>query len=185
MLSASQFQSAHSAGSAHGSTAVCALQVLLVTSPRSSARSQAQTVENSGGSTASFVGLLSASASPCCANPCKALCSSDTRPKEEIWGVLFSVVPEALMNTRSTKGKNKITASTREQMLFAVMLGHLNTKFPGIAFWSRCFQVDDFTISILEKIKRNCTVSICNPPDVVSSYTLIIDFCGNIVEKLS
>lgn len=53
----------------------------------------------------------------------------------------------------------------------ALMLRHLNLKFLWHSCLSRCFQVDGVTISVLDKMKRNCTVSICNPPDVVSSDT--------------
>lgn len=83
MLSTLQFQSAHSAGSTYRSTAVCALQVLLVYPSLLTHQPVYTWRWNSSGFTASFVGLLSACASLCCANPCKALCYSGTQPKKE------------------------------------------------------------------------------------------------------
>lgn len=43
------------------------------------------------GFTGSFVGLLSASASLCCANPCKALCFSDAQPREEMFKLQWTL----------------------------------------------------------------------------------------------
>lgn len=84
---------------------------------------------NSGGFTASFVGLLSASANVCCANPCKALCFSGVQP-EEARGVLFSV---ALMNTWNSKNHVFCKHKSRCRLSFsflsaAVMLRHLNSS---------------------------------------------------------
>lgn len=101
-MSTLQFQSAHSAGSTHWPTAVCALQVLLVTVPLVSNWVYVIWRWNCAGFTASFVGLLSASASLCCANPCKALCFSDMQPKVEICGFCVLLF-QALMNTWKTK----------------------------------------------------------------------------------
>lgn len=116
MLSTLQFQSAHSAGSTHWSTAVCALQVLLVTFPHSSAclhtHTHTQRWKNSCGFTASFVGLLSASASLCCANPCKALCFSDTQPNGG--DMSFCVVLLQALNPRSTKKKKSDSLQAQE-----------------------------------------------------------------------
>lgn len=115
------------------------------------------------GFTASFVGLLSALASLCCANPCKALRVSPSQPKGEI-RVVFSVVPS--FDEHLKRLKSDSPRALRESSLSGWVKAPCHS--------SRCFQVDDFTISILDWMKRNCTVSICNPPDVVSSYSRLI-----------
>lgn len=90
-------------------------------------------------------------------------------------GFCFSVVPKLWW----TRGALKIH---REHKRADVVCSHVMASQHQVSWHcclSLCFQVDDFTISILKKMKRNCTVSICNPLDVVSSYTLITHFCGN------
>lgn len=149
-----QSQSAHSAGSTRWSTAVCALQVLLVTVPVASARVHGIWRGNSAGFTASFVGLLSASASLCCANPCKALCFSDTQPKVEIWCFFVFCCSKLWWTLESLK--ISFTAGTREQMLLFVptlcshvrLYRHPNVNFICHCCLSRCFRVDDSAISI-------------------------------------
>lgn len=115
---------------------------------------------NSCGFTASFVGLLSASASLCCANPCKALCFSDVQPKEEVQVFVFCC-SNLLMNTWKSKNhihrrhkRAAVTFSPLSCCRHVRLCRHLNIKVVWHCCLSRCFQVDDFTISILDKIRE-------------------------------
>lgn len=102
VLSALQFQSAHSAGSTHRSTAVCALQVLLVTFPHSSACSHAWRWETLVA--LRRVLLVCSQLLPVLAVQIHAKLSvPQTRGQKRRCGFLFFCCSKALMNTRSTK----------------------------------------------------------------------------------
>lgn len=90
----------------------------------------------------------------CCANPCKALCFSHTQPNVETQAFVFCCSNLWALD----RLKIIFTSGTREQLLCFPLLcshvalyRHLNVKFCCL---SGCFQVDDFTISILDTMKE-------------------------------
>lgn len=157
MLSTLQFQSAHSAGSTHWSTAVCALQVLLVTFPHPSAclRSKVELWW-----VLQRVLLVCSQLLPVCAVQIHAKLSvSQTRSQWKRYGLCFWLF-QPLMNTWKTKNHIHWRHQRAAVVFFSSwwhqvrLYRHLNIKFLYHCSLSRCFQVDDFTISILDKMKE-------------------------------